>query len=139
MSEHQAVTTFLRHVILHDDSDESRKPERSTAQVQPHKRFVQRFASVMALLMVPVIVGVGGMVAFAGLLMGYPKKLKRLRDARQLVTRRQESHLGKPDITTLPGNSRGADDQEPLQAAVEVSSFHGSLDAPSWRSNRLCG
>ena len=77
--------------------------------------------------------------AFAGLLMGYPKKLKRLQNARQLVTRRQESHLGKPDITTLPGNYRGSDDHESFQGAAEASSYHGSLDAPSWRSNRLCG
>ena len=139
MSEHQKVTTFLRHVILYDDSDERRKPEKSNAQVQPHKRFVQRLASVMALFTVLAIVGVGGMVAFAGLLMGYPKKLRRLLDARQLVSRRQELHLGKPDITTLPGNYRGSDDHESFQGAAEVSSYHGSLDAPSWRSNRLCG
>ena len=139
MSEHQVVTTFLRHVILNDDRDERRKPEKSTAQVQPHQRFVQRFASVMALLIVLAIVGVGGMVAFAGLLIGYPKKLKRLQDARQLVSRRQESHLGKPDITTLPGNYRGADDRESFQGAAEVSGRHGSRDSPSWLSNRLCG
>ena len=129
----------MRHVILYDDSDERRKPEKSIAQVQPHKRFVQRFASVMALFTVLAIVGVGGMVAFAGLLMGYPKKLKRLQDARQLVTRRQESHLGKPDITTLPGSYRGSDDRESFQGAAEVSGYHGSLDSPSWLSNRLCG
>lgn len=139
MSVHQAVTTFLRHGILHDDSHERCKPEKSTARVQPHKRFVQRFASVMAPLIVLAIVGVGGMVAFAGLLMGYPKKLKRLQDARQLVSRRQESHLGKPDITTLPGNYRGSDDRESFQGGAEVSGRHGSLDSPSWLSNRLCG
>jgi hypothetical protein len=139
MSEHQAVTAFLRHVILHDNSDQRCKPEKSIAQVQPHKRFVQRFASVMALLIVLAIVGVGGMVAFAGLLLGYPKKLKRLQDARQLVSRRQESHLGKPDITTLPGNDRGSDERESLQGAAELSGHHGSLDSPSWLSDRLCG
>ena len=104
MSEHQKVTTFLRHVILYDDSDERCKPEKNSAQVQPHKRFVQRFASAMALLTVLAIACVGGMVALAGLLMGYHKKLKRLQGARHLVTRRQASHLGKPDITTLPGS-----------------------------------
>jgi hypothetical protein len=77
--------------------------------------------------------------AFAGLLMGYHKKSKRLQDARQSVTRRQESQLGKPDITTLPDNYRGSDDHETLQGAAEVSGDHGSLDAPSWLSNRLCG
>ena len=115
MSEHQKATTFFRHVILYDDSDERGKPEKSLAQVQLHKRFVQRFAPAMALLTVLAIVGVGGMVAFVGLLMGYPKKLKRLRHARPLVTRRQESHLGKPDITMLPGSERGSDDRGPLQ------------------------
>ena len=139
MSKHQAVTTFLRHVILHADSSERCKPEKSIAQVQPHKRFVQRFASVIARLIVLAIVGVGGMVAFAGVLMGYPKKLKRLQDARQLVSRRQESHLGEPDITTLPANDRGSDDRESFQGAAEVSGHHESLDSPSWLSNRLCG
>ncbi len=139
MSEHQAVTTSVRHGIVFDDRDERCKPEKSIAQVQLHKRFVQRFASVMALLIVLAIVGVGGMVAFAGLLMGYPKKLKRLQDTHQLVTRRQELHLGKPDITTLPGNYRGFDDHESSQGAAEVSGYHESLDAPSWLSNRMCG
>ena len=77
--------------------------------------------------------------AFAGLLIGHPKKLKRLQDARQLVTRRQESHLGKPDITTLPGNYRESDNHESFQGAAEVSGYHGSLDAPSWVANRMCG
>ena len=98
------------------------------------------FGAFAALLTVLAIVGVGWMVVFAGLLMGYPtKKLKRLRDARQLVTRRQESHLGKPDITTLPGNYRESDNHESFQGAAEVSGYHESLDAPSWLSSRLCG
>ena len=139
MSVHQAATTFLRCGILHDDSHERCKPEKSTARVQPHKRFVQRFASMLAPLILLAIVGVGGMVAFAGLLMGHPKKLKRLQDAHQLVTRPQESHPGEPDITTLPANYRGSDDHESFQGAAEVSGYHGSLDAPSWLSNRLCG
>ncbi len=139
MSEHQKVTTFLRHVILYDDSDERCKPEKSIVQVQPHKRCLPRFASVMALLTVLAIVGVGWTVVFAGLLMGYPKKLKRLRDARQLVPRRQESHPGEPDITTLPANYRGSEDRKSLQEAAEVSGYRGSLDSPSWLSNRLCG
>jgi hypothetical protein len=55
--------------------------------------------------------------AFAGFLKRYPGKMKRLRRARQLVARRQESSQG----------------------AEEVGSYPGSLVAPSWRSNRLCG
>ena len=139
MSEHQKVTAFLRHVIFSDDSDARGKPEKRIARVQPYKRFVQWFASVIALFTVLAIVGVGGMVAFAGLLMGHPKKLKRLQNARQLVPRRQESQLGKPDITTLPGNYRGSDHHESSQGAAEVSGYHESLDSPSWLSNRLCG
>ena len=91
------------------------------------------------LLYLAFLACLGGMVAFAGLLMGYRKKLKRLQDGRQLVTRRQESHLAKPDTTTLPGNYRGSDDLESSQGAAEVSGYHGSSDAPSWLSNRLCG
>jgi hypothetical protein len=139
MNEHQKVTTFLRHVFLYDGSDERCKPQKPMAQIQPHKRFVQRFASVMALFIVLALVGVGGMVAFAGLLMGYPGKVKRLLDARRLVRRRQESHRGKPDITTLPGSYRRPDDHGSVQGAAEVSGQPGSLGSPSWLSNRLCG
>jgi hypothetical protein len=135
MSEHQKVPTFWRHVILYDDSNERCKPEKSIAQVQHHKRFVQHLASAMALLTVLAMVGVGWMVVFAGLLMGYPKKLKRLQHARPVVTRRQESHLGKPEIITLPGSGRGSDDGEAFQGAAEVRGYHGSLDSPSWPSN----
>src|ERR1035441_5232735 len=121
MSQHQAVTTFVRHVVLYDNSDERCKPQKRIAQVQLHKRFVHWCASMMTLLIVLAIVGVGGLFAIADLLTGYPKKLPRLQDARQLVTRRQESDLGRPDSTTLPGNYRGSDDHESLQGAAEVS------------------
>jgi hypothetical protein len=137
MSEHQTVTTFLRHVIPYDDSDERRKLKESIAQAG--ERFAQRFASVIVEFLVLVLLGVGVMVAFAGLLMGYRTKLKRSRDAHRLVTGRQESHLGKPDITTLPGSYRGPDDRESSQGAAGSSGHHGDLDSPSWRSNRLCG
>jgi hypothetical protein len=139
MSAHQTEMASLRHVILYDDSDERREPKKRIAQVQPRGGFVQRFASGMALFIVLAIVGVGTMVAFAGLLMGYRKKLKRLRDAHPLVTRRQESHLGKPDITTLPGSYRGSDDRESFQGAAEGSGYHGGLNSRSWLLNRLCG
>ncbi|SPE54462.1 hypothetical protein SBV1_1870007 [Verrucomicrobia bacterium] len=59
MNEYQKVTRVLRHVVPYDDSRERCKPEEPIAQVQPHKRFVQRFASVMALFTVLAIVGVG--------------------------------------------------------------------------------
>jgi hypothetical protein len=139
MSEQQEVTTLGRHVILYDDSNERREPEKSIAQVQRHKGFLQRFAAVMALFTVLVIVGVGWMVVFAGLLVGYPKKLKGLLDARHLVKRRHETHLGKPEITASPGSFRGSDDRESLQGAAQVRGDRGSLDSPSWLSNRLCG
>ena len=139
MSEHQVVTTFSRRVILYYDSYERGKPENRIAQVEPQKRFASRLASVIALFTVLAIAGVGWMVVFAGLLMGYHKKLKRLPDARQLVTRRQESALGKPDITTFPGSYRGSDTRKSFQGAAKVSGDRGSLDSPSWRFNRLCG
>jgi hypothetical protein len=139
MSEPQAVTRSFRRGILNDDSIERCKPEESIGQVQRHERLVQRFASVITLFIVLVMVGVGGMVAFAGLLMAYPKKLKRLRNARQVVKRRQDSHLGKPQIIALPGSARGSNDGEAFQGAAEVSGYSGSLDSPSWLCNRLCG
>ena len=169
MSEQHEVTTFWRCAILDDESNERCQPEKSIAQVQRHKGFLQRFASVMALFTMLAIAGVAYgtllqenfpyngselvftvvavlglaslicLAAFAGLLVGYPKKLKGLLDASQLVKRRQDSHLGKPDVTTLPGSYRGSDDHESFQGAAEVSGYHGSLDSPSWLSNRLCG
>jgi hypothetical protein len=139
MSEQHEVTTFWRRVVLDDESNERCQPEKSIAQVQRHKGFRQRFASVMALFTALAIVGVGWMVVFAGLLVGYPKKLKGLLDARQLVKRRQDSRLGTPDVTTLPGSYRGSDDVGGSPGAAEVSGYHGSLDSPSWPFNRLCG
>ena len=113
--------------------------EKSIARAQPDERFVQRFASVIALLLALATVGAGAMVTFAGRLMGYPKKLKRLRDDHRLVTRGQESLLVKPDITTLPDSYRRSDDRASFQDAAEGSDYRGSLDSPSWLSNRLCG
>jgi hypothetical protein len=139
MSEHQKVTTFLRHVILYDDSDEHCKLQKAIAPAQPNGRFVQRFASVIVDFLVVVIVCVGAMAAFAGLLMAHRKNLKRLADAHLLATRRQESHLTTPDIIALPGSYRGSADPESLQGAAESSGLHGGLDSPSWHSNRLCG
>ena len=138
MSEHPKVT-FLRPVVLYDDSDKPRKLKKRIAQARPGERFVQRFASVMVLFLVLAILGVGVMVAFAGLLMGYGRRLKRLQNPHQLVTSRQESRPGKPDTTTLPGSHRGSDDRESFQGAAEGSDYHGGLDSPSWLSNRLCG
>jgi hypothetical protein len=170
MSEHEAETLFLRHSIRSDDSEDRRKLEKSIAQAQRDERCVKRFASVLALFPLVAIAGAACgatlqkgfpydgsypgirvlceiglaslicLVAFAGLLMGYRKKLKRLRaECRRLATRLLESYPGKPDIATLPGNSRGSDDHEAFQGAAEVSGYHGSLDSPSWRSNRVCG
>jgi hypothetical protein len=113
--------------------------EKSIGQVQPHKRFLLRFASVVALLTVLAIAGVGWMVVFAGLLIGYHKKLKRLHYARQLVTRPQELHLSKSDFTTVPSSYRASDQRESFPGAEEVGGYNGCLGSPSWRSNRFCG
>jgi hypothetical protein len=139
MSEHQIETAFSRRIILTDNNDECRRRTKSVAQVHPGGRFVERCASVMALFLALALVGVGAMVAFAGLLMGYRKKLKQLREAHQLGTRRQEPRLGKPDMTTLPGSYRGSDDRESCKGAAAGSGYHGGLDSPSWLSNKLCG
>ncbi len=169
MSEQEIETSFLRHLICYDDSDEGRKLEKSIGQVRRDERCVQRFASVVALfpLLAIAVVGYGTMLrhnfpydgshpvirvlceiglasliclaGLAGLLMGYRKKLKRLREeCRQLVTRVLEPRLGKPHLATLPGGYRGYDDREASQAATEATGYHGSLDSPSWHSNRIC-
>lgn len=62
------------------------------------------------------------LVGFAGLLTVYLKKLRRLRkEARQLVIRLLESHLGTPEIPTLPRSHRVLDDREAFQGAMEFS------------------
>ena len=170
MSEHERETLLLRHLIRYDDSDDRRKLEKSIAQVQRDERCVKRFASVLALFPLLAIAGAACgaalqkdfpydgsypgirvlceiglaslvcLVAFAGLLMGYRKKLNRLREeCRRLVTRLLESCPGKPDLAMLPGSYRGSDGREASQGAAEISGYHGSLDSPSWLSNRICG
>jgi len=80
------------------------------------------------------------LAAFAGLLAVYRKKLNRLREeCCQLVTRLIESHLGKPQIPKLPVSHPRSDAAEAVEGAPEVRGYHGSLDSPSWRSNRVCG
>jgi hypothetical protein len=170
MSERQRGTSFLKCIIRHDESDEGHRLEKSIAQIQRGERCVRRFASVMALFPLLAIAGVayGTMLqnnfpydgfhpvirvlcqlglasliclaALAGLLMGYRKKLKRLREeCRQLASSLLESHLDKPHIGPLPRSHRGSEEHEAFQDAGEVSAYHGSLDSPSWFSNRLCG
>ena len=110
MSEHEIETTFLRHSILYDDSDESRKLEKSIAQVQRDANCVQRVASGTALFLPLAIVGIAYgvllqenypyngselvlrvlcvlglasvicLIGFAGLLTVYRKELSRLRN-----------------------------------------------------------
>ena len=80
------------------------------------------------------------LVAFAVLLLGYRMKLNRLRDqCRPLATRLQEPHVQKPDTATLPGSHPESDASGAFEGAAEATGYHGSLDSPSWRSNRLCG
>lgn len=139
MSEHERAILFLGRVIRYDGNDDRRKLENYLAQVQRHGRFVEGVASVMALLAVLAILGVGAMVAFASLLTGYRKKPNRLRDDRQLVARNLEPHLSKPDAATSSGSYQGSDDLEAFPGPAEASADHGSLDSPSWLSNRICG
>jgi len=80
------------------------------------------------------------LVAFAGLLMGYRKKYNRLRDqCRPLATSLEPPHLLKPDLETSPGGHPGSEAPRAIEGAPEVTGYQGSLDSPSWRSNRLCG
>ena len=49
MSKHQSETAFLRHILLHHDSDECRKLEKRIAQVQQDVCCVKRVAAVTLL------------------------------------------------------------------------------------------
>jgi hypothetical protein len=95
--------------------------------------------TLVYLLFLACLVPLLSFVAFTDLLIGYPKRLKRMHDARQSVSSRQESFLGTPDVPTLPANYRGADHHGSFQGAAEVCGDHGSLAKASWLSNRICG
>ena len=154
MSEHQKETAFLWSVILYDDGDGPLKLNKSIAQVQQDERCVKRVAWAMVLFLLLGLAGVGYgavlnedfpynlpqpvlnffcelvlaslicLVAFAGLLTVYRRKLNRLREeCRQAVLRLLESHLSKAHIPTLPGSHRGSDARE----APGRSGVRGSL------------
>jgi hypothetical protein len=148
MNEHQREMAFLERLLRYDGSDERRELERSIAQVQCDQRCVQRMAGAMVLFLMLGLAGAGWgvslpesfpynlpqqvinvfsgfvlasvicLVAFAGLLAVYRRKLNRLRgECRQLVARLLESHLGKPQIPTLRGSQRVSGDGEASQGA----------------------
>jgi len=140
MSEHENGMLFLRHLTRNDDNDDRCKLEKNIARAQRDRRFVQHLASVMALFLVLAIVGAGAMVAFAGLLLRYRKKLNRLgEECRRWVIRLLEPLLAKPGAATLAGSYRASGDREVVQGAAEVGRCHGSPESPSWLSNRICG
>ena len=58
MSTHETETTFLRHIILYDDSEERRKLQTSIELVQRDQRCVQRAAYAMAPFPLLAIAGV---------------------------------------------------------------------------------
>ena len=145
------------------DCDEPLKLQKSIAQLQHDERCVRRLAWAMAVFLMLGLAGVGYggilhehfpynlpqhvidvfsafvlaalicIVAFAGLLAAYRRKLKRLREeCRRLVARLLESHLGKPYIPTLAGSHRGAGDREAFQGAAESGApLTDSLASPA--------
>ena len=127
--------SLLTPVIGDEDSDERLNLQNRIAQARRHRRWVQRFASVIALFPLLALAGVGYetmwqtsfpydgshpgirvlcgiglaslvcLAAFAGLLMGYHKKLKRLRwGCPHLATRLLQPYWDKLDIPTVPGS-----------------------------------
>jgi hypothetical protein len=140
MSPHQIETAFLSSVIPYDDSDEALKLRKSIAQLHHDERCVRRlaWAMVLFLMLVLVSVGYGGilqdnfpynlpepvinlfsgfvlaalicLVAFAGLLVVYRRKLNGLREeCRRFVAKLLESNLGKPPMPTVAGGLQGVD------------------------------
>ena len=95
---------------------------------------------VLCELSLASLICLAALAALACLLMSNRKKLKRLRgESRQVATRLPEPHGGEPHIGTSPRSHRGSDDREAFQGVAEGSGYPGSLDSPSWHSNRLCG
>ena len=146
---------FLRHIIGYEDTDERRELESRIAQVQRDQHCVGRCASLAALCAALAMAGLAyGMilqgnfahgetrhvfrilcdlglasliclVTFEGLLMGYRKKLNRLREeCRQLIARLLKSHLGESHIAALRRSPERSGDGEVLPGTAEVS---GSL------------
>jgi len=147
-------------MIRYDDTDERRKLEKRIAQVQRDGRCVRRAASVAALCTMLAMAGLAYgavldgnfpynesqfvirvlselglaslicLVAFAGLLTAYRKKLNRLREeCRRLITRLVESHLGQPHLAAVRGSPRASDNREVAEGAAEVNGSPGSLDS----------
>jgi len=170
MNAYPRETSLLTPVIGDEDSDERLNLQNRIAQARRHRRCVQRFASVIALFPLLALAGVGYetmwqtrfpydgshpgirvlcgiglaslvcLAAFAGLLMGYHKKLKRLRWERpHLATRLLQPYWDKPDIPTVPGSHPEPYAPRASQGAAEGTGYDGGLDSPSWRSSRLCG
>jgi hypothetical protein len=170
VNAHPRETSLLTPIIGYDDREECLKVEQSIAQVQRSKCWVKRLASVTALLPLLAITGLGYetmlqknfpydgshpvirllcemglasaicLVAFAGLLMGYRKKLHRLwAQCSPLANRLPELPLAQPDIGTLPGSHPRVDAPGAFDGAAEATGYPASLDSPSWRSNRVCG
>jgi hypothetical protein len=148
MSAHQIETAFLHSVILYDDSDEPLKLQKSIAQLQHDERCVQRLAWAMAVFLMLGLAGVGYggilqenfpynwpqhvisvfcgfvlasltcLVAFAGLLAVYRRKLNRLRkDCQRLVKRLLEPHL---DRSYLPAIQALASYQIPTRKILHL-------------------
>lgn len=166
MSVHQIETAFLSSVIPYADSDEPLKLQKSIAQLQHDELCVQRLVWAMALFLVLGFAGVGYggileenfpytlpesvinvfcvfvlaslicLVAFAGLLAVYRRKLNRFREeCRRLVARLLEAHLGKPNIPPLAGSHRRADNREAFSGAAESGALlTDSLGKFYWRT-----
>src|SRR5512135_1489506 len=95
---------------------------------------------VLCELSLASLICLAALAALACLLMSNRKKLKRFRgESRQLATKLPEPHGGEPHIVTSPRIHRGSDEGEAFQGVAEGSGYSGSLDSPSWHSNRLCG
>jgi hypothetical protein len=134
MSEHQITTAFSKPILLREDIKDCRELKKSLVPVQPGGRFVQGFASLVALFVVLAIVGIGAMVAFTGLLMRCCRKLNRLRDANQLATRYLVSPPGKPETTTTTSGYRGPGNGASFTGVAGDSRHHGRPAQRSWRS-----
>ena len=148
MSEHQRDTSFLRHIILYDDTEERRKLEDRIARVQRDARCVLRAALAAGLFTALALAGFayGGilhenfphndsqlgfrilcqlgltslicLLGFAGLLTFYRWKLNRLRD--------ECRHLIQRFLESRHGKPSEADPGEKEKKET------GNMSTPSW-------
>lgn len=157
MNEHQSEMAFLRTILVYDNTEERHNLEEQIAQFQRDERSLLSALWLMALLtalsatgfaygvivdenfpdsyivQVAFNLGLASLICFvtyASILTVHRKKLTRVRkECQRLISRLLESHVGKPQLSTLRGSRPGSDEGEVAPCATQVHGSSGGLDS----------